>query len=163
MNRQELETKKRELDIKSQDYINDIYIGFNGSLESRDIRLSLGVFKPGETRKVAVRYHGKMAKPTHVITSCNCTPNWEIKKRIDEDEGEYFLLITELTTDTLEKVMSRQEAKNGAKNIGYNFNLEVLFDITEELAFLKSDDGYAKHNPMNITARLTLMYTLQLD
>ena len=164
MNRQQCKQLADSKSMEANALVADIYAGFNSQLGSSQIQIDLGVFKPGDIdKKIGFRFEGKKAIPNRVKPSCSCTPNWEIKKKVDEDLGDFYIFLSNLTVDSREKCEQDQGVKNGAKKIGRSFTLIVLFEQTENENFILSDDGYAVENPMAITATITLTYVIDLS
>ena len=147
-----LETRNSK-ETQAAPYILDIYAGFSHGGNSWAISVNAGTYNAGEVVTLKIPYRGQ--KTT--------SPLWAIKFLDHPDFGKMYSLQTEYTVPTKELLANNSAVQNGAKSVNHYFEFEVLYEESENLAWLVDpDDTMAFKNPMCLSAIVQVNLTINL-
>lgn len=155
---------RNQKETQAAPYILDIYAGFGSGGNSGAISVNAGTYKAGEVVTLKIPYRGQKTTAKKIISLCSCSPLWEIKFMEHPDFGRLFSLQTEYTVPTKELLSHNSAVQNGAKAVNHYFEFEVLFEESENQAWLIDEtDTMAFKNPMCLSAIVQVNLTINLD
>lgn len=157
-----LETRNSK-ETQAAPYILDIYAGFGSGGNSGAISVNAGTYNAGEVVTLKIPYRGQKTTPNKIISLCSCSPLWSIKFLDHPDFGKMYSLQTEYTVPTKELLANNSAVQNGAKAVNHYFEFEVLYEESENQAWLiDPDDTMAFKNPMCLSAIVQVNLTINL-